>query len=242
MRLEVIEGGASSLAERTAVWLADRLWAAVAERGAAHLAVSGGGTPATAFVALAIQPVPWDQVHIWQVDERVAPDGDPDRNATGLREHLLSRVPIEPEHVHLMDVTSDDLFDAARDYEQQLRDATGGVLDVVHLGLGDDGHTASWPPGDDVLGVTDRDVTIVGPFRDRVRMTLTVPAVNRGRHLMVLVAGEDKAPVVKKLFDGDTSIPASHLRRTGTTVLADEPAGKLARQAAAGGGSTSTGG
>jgi 6-phosphogluconolactonase len=240
VRLEVIEGGESSLAERTAVWLADRLWAAVAERGVAHLAVSGGNTPATAFVALAIQPVPWEQVHIWQVDERVAPDGDPDRNATGLREHLLTRVPIEPEHVHLMDVTADDLSDAARRYEQHLRDACGAVLDIIHLGLGDDGHTASWPPGDPVIGVTDRDVATAGPFHDRVRMTLTVPAVNRGRHLVVLVAGEDKAPVVKRLFDGDTSIPASHLRRTGTTILADEAAGKLARQGA--GSSTSTGG
>jgi 6-phosphogluconolactonase len=221
----VVDGDTGTLAERTGVWLADRLWAAVSEHGVAHLAVSGGSTPATAFVALAIQPVPWDQVHVWQVDERVAPDGDPDRNATGLREHLLSRVPIPPEHVHLFDVTADDLEDAARRYAAELHAQASGVLDIVHLGLGDDGHTASWPPGDPVVDIDDRDVAVVAPFNGYRRMTLTVPAVNRARHVMVLVEGEAKAGVVRRLIDGDTSIPASHVRRTGTTVLADSRAG-----------------
>jgi 6-phosphogluconolactonase len=228
VRLEVIEGGPARLAERAAVWLADRIFAAVSERGAAHLAVSGGSTPATTFVALTILPVPWERVHIWQVDERVAPDGDPERNATHLREHLLGRVPIAEEQVHLMDVTADDLGAAASRYAADLQTLTGGVLDIVHLGLGDDGHTASWPPGDPVVNVTDRDTAVVGPFNGAMRMTLTVPAVNRGRHLMVLVEGADKAPVVKRLIAGDTSIPASHLRNTGTTVLADKAAGATA--------------
>jgi 6-phosphogluconolactonase len=223
MRLEVVEGGPASVAERTAVWLADRLWAGVAERGVAHLAVSGGTTPATTFVALAILPVPWERVHIWQVDERVAPDGDPDRNATGLREHLLSRVPLPDDHAHLFDAAA-DAWAAATAYGEELQRACGGVLDVVHLGLGDDGHTASWPPGDPVVDITDRDVAVAGPFNGHVRLTLTVPAVNRARHLVVLVEGAAKAPVVRKLLDGDTSIPASHLRRSGITVLADEAA------------------
>jgi 6-phosphogluconolactonase len=225
VRLEVIEGGPTRLAERAAVWLADRLFAAVGERGSAHLAVSGGNTPAATFVALAILPVPWDRVHVWQVDERVAPDGDPVRNATHLREHLLSRVPIADERVHLFDVTAEDLKEAAARYAHDLSRLAGGVLDVVHLGLGDDGHTASWPPGDPVVEVTDRDTAVVGPFNGTRRMTLTVPAVNRGRHLLVLVEGRAKAPVVRRLISGDTTIPASHLRSTGTTVLADEAAG-----------------
>jgi 6-phosphogluconolactonase len=225
VRLEVVDGGGGTLAERTGVWLADRLWAAVSEHGVAHLAVSGGSTPATAFVSLAIQPVPWDRVHVWQVDERIAPDGDPDRNATSLREHLLSRVPILPEHVHLFDVTADDLEDAARRYAADLQAQASGVLDIVHLGLGEDGHTASWPPGDPVVDIDDRDVAVVAPFNGHRRMTLTVPAVNRARHVMVLVEGETKAEVVRRLIDGDTSIPASHVRRTGTTVLADASAG-----------------
>ncbi len=225
MRLEVVEGGPGRLAERAAVWLADRLWAAVAERGVAHLAVSGGNTPNTTFVSLAIMPVPWSRVHLWQVDERAAPNGDPDRNATALREHLLARVPIPLEQVHLFDAAADDLTDAAERYALELHVACNGVLDVVHLGLGDDGHTASWPPGDPVVNIDDRDVAVVAPFNGRARLTLTVPAVNRAHHLLVLVEGQAKASVVRRLIDGDTSIPASHLRRTGTTILADEVAG-----------------
>lgn len=224
MRLEVIDGGPASVAERTAIWLADRLWAAVAERGAAHLAVSGGSTPATTFVALAILPVPWEKVHVWQVDERVAPDGDPDRNATGLREHLIGRVPLPAGHTHLFDAASGDPSAAASAYAAELHQACGGVLDVVHVGLGDDGHTASWPPSDPVVDVTDQDVAVAGPFNGHLRLTLTVPAVNRARHLVVLVEGEAKAGAVRKLLDGDTSIPASHLRRAGITVLADAAA------------------
>lgn len=229
MRLEVVDGGQASLAERTAIWLADRLWAGASERGVAHLAVSGGTTPATTFVALAILPVPWSQVHVWQVDERVAPEGDPDRNATGLREHLLSRVPIADDQVHLFDAANDDPDAAAASYAAELQRRCGGVLDVVHLGLGDDGHTASWPPGDPVVDVHDRDAAVAGPFNGHLRLTLTVPAVNRARHLMVLVEGEGKAPVVPKLLDGDPSIPASHLRRSGITVLADRAAASLVR-------------
>jgi 6-phosphogluconolactonase len=186
--------------------------------------VSGGSTPATTFVALAIQPVPWDKVHVWQVDERVAPDGDPERNVTGLREHLLARVPIDEARIHLFDVTAPDLEAAAAHYAGQLQAACGGVLDIAHLGLGDDGHTASWPPGDPVVDVVDRDVALAGPFHGTIRMTLTVPAINRARHLLVLVEGESKAPVVRRLIEGDTTIPASHLRTTGTTVLTDRAA------------------
>ena len=229
MRLEVIDGGQAPLAERSAIWLADRLWAAAAERGVAHLAVSGGTTPATTFVALAILPVPWAQVHVWQVDERVAPDGDPDRNATGLREHLLSRVPVADDQIHLFDAASDDPDTAAASYAADLQRLCNGVLDVVHLGLGDDGHTASWPPGDPVLDVHDRDVAVAGPFNGHLRLTLTVPAVNRARHLMVLVEGEGKAPVVPRLLEGDPSIPASLLRRSGITVLADRAAASMVR-------------
>jgi 6-phosphogluconolactonase len=227
MRLEVTKGGPERLAQRAALWLADRVFAAVSERGVAHLAVSGGSSPLAMFSALAELAVPWEHLHVWQVDERVAPDGDPDRNAVGLQEHLLAKVPIPAEQVHLFDVTAPDLEAAATRYASELQRLNGGVLDIIHLGVGDDGHTASWPPGDPVVDITDRDVAVVGPFNGRVRMTLTVPAVNRGRRLVILVEGAAKAPVVKKLIEGDTSIPASHLRTTGTTILADEAAGDV---------------
>jgi 6-phosphogluconolactonase len=160
-------------------------------------------------------------VHVFQVDERVAPDGDPDRNLVDLRSNLLDRVPV---HAHLMDVTASDLDGAARRYAEELTSVTGdGVLDVVHLGLGDDGHTASWPPGDPVIDVVDSDVALTQPYRGRVRMTLTVPAVNRAREIMFLAAGPGKVEMVQKLVARDASIPASHVRQD-ATVLVDESA------------------
>jgi len=183
--------------------------------------VSGGGTPRPMFAALATLPVPWEQVHIWQVDERVAPDGDPDRNVNDLEATLLSKVSATP---HLFDVTNPDLDAAIDAYPRALRDACDGVLDVVHLGLGDDGHTASWPPDDPVVDIVDADVARSREYKGRVRLTLTVPAVNRAREIMFLVADAEKADAVAKLVAGDPAIPASHVRRDGTVLLVDEAA------------------
>jgi len=221
MRVEIVKGGAGLLADRAAVWVAERIWAAVADRGVAHVAVSGGNTPTVMFGTLATLPVPWTAVHIWQVDERVAPDGDPERNLVDLQMALLSKVPATP---HLFDVTSPDLDAAMSAYARDLEQSCYGVLDVVHLGLGDDGHTASWPPGDPVVDVTDTDVARSLEYKGRVRVTLTVPAVNRAREIMFLVAGADKATAVAALVDGAGTVPASHVRRDGTVVLLDEAA------------------
>jgi 6-phosphogluconolactonase len=221
VQVEVIRGGATPLAQRAAVWIAERTWSAVAERGVAHVAVSGGNSPTAMFVALATLPVPWESVHVWQVDERVAPDGDPDRNLNALQSALLSKVPATP---HVLDVTNPDLDAAAAAYASALHDACDGVLDVVHLGIGPDGHTASWPPGDPVVTVTNTDVARSQKFNGRLRLTLTVPAVNRAREIMFLIEGTDKAPAVAKLVAGDASIPASHVRRDGTVLLLDEAA------------------
>jgi 6-phosphogluconolactonase len=193
-------------------------------RGTGSLAVSGGTTPAAMFQVLATADLPWDDVHLFEVDERVAPDGHPDRNATGLAEHLLGRVPIPAGNVHLMPVTDPDLG-AARAYDDLLAGITGGVLDIVHLGLGDDGHTASWPPGDPV---SDRDdgpgVAVVGPFNGRLRMTLTPPAVNRARTRVWLVAGRSKAPAVEGVVAGDRRLPASKVRRDNNLFVVDPDA------------------
>jgi 6-phosphogluconolactonase len=221
MRVEVIDDGLGPLAERAAVWVAERIWTAVADRGVAHLAVSGGGTPTVMFAALAALPVPWTEVHIWQVDERVAPDGDPDRNLDELHAALLSKVPATP---HLYDVTNPDLDAAIAAYAHDLRDACDGVLDVVHLGMGDDGHTASWPPGDPVANITDTDVARSLEYKGRVRLTLTVPAVNRAREIMFLVAGADKASAVAEFVAGTGHSPALHVRRDDVVLLLDETA------------------
>lgn len=220
MRVEVHPSDV--LAERAALWIADRAWAAVADRGRFNLAVSGGSTPAAMFAALARLPLPWTQIHVFQVDERVAPDGDADRNLGDLRANLLDLVPAQP---HPMDVTAADLGAAAAAFATDLHAVTGdGVLDVVHLGLGDDGHTASWPPGDPVVEMSDRDVALCGLYKGRVRMTLTVPAVNRAREVMFLVSGGGKLDALRRLLSDDPGIPAGHVRRTDTTVLSDRAA------------------
>jgi 6-phosphogluconolactonase len=155
------------------------------------------------------------------VDERVAPDGDPARNLNELQAGLLSKVPVT---AHLFAVTDPDLAAAAAAYAADLHAACDGVLDVVHLGLGDDGHTASWPPGDPVVDITDADAAEAGPYQDHLRLTLTVPAVNRARQIMFLVAGPAKVAPLAKLVAGDPSIPASHVRRDDVVVLADAAA------------------
>ena len=223
--VEVLSDGAAlaaRAADLVAGWLAD----AVAARGRATLAVSGGATPLAFFAELADRKLPWEALHVFQVDERVAPPDDPERNLTGLRETLLDRVPIPAENVHVMPVEEADLVTAAAAYGDDIGGVTGpeGRLDVVHLGVGDDGHTASWPPGDPVVDATD-NVAIVGPFNGRVRMTLTPPAVNRAGRIVWLIAGAAKAPVVAGLLDGDPALPASRVRRRDTTLLADAAAG-----------------
>src|SRR5262249_21938071 len=148
------------------------------------LAVSGGHTPWQMLRALAREEVPWDRLYLAQVDERVAPAGDPDRNLTHLRESLLSQVQMRPEQVCAMPVERSDLSDlaeAATSYANALRQIAGTppVLDLVHLGLGPDGHTASLVPGDPVLDVADRDVALTGVYQGRRRMTLTYPVLDR---------------------------------------------------------------
>ena len=219
----VVDGRA--LANRAADLVAARLAEAADTRSRATLAVSGGSTPAAFLTELAERKLPWEHVHVFQVDERVAPAG-PERNITGLRDALLDRVAIPAGNVHPMPVDEPDLAAAAAAYGDVVRAVTGNErqLDVVHLGLGDDGHTASWPPGDPVLDATD-DVAVVGPFNGRLRMTLTPPAVNRAGWIVWLISGVDKAAVVRRLLAADTALPASRVRRDNVTLLADGAAG-----------------
>lgn len=222
IRLEIAPD-AAALAALAAEKVTGLAAEALTERGMFTLAVSGGSTPAGMFRELAQRPLPWKRIHLFQVDERVAPDGDPDRNLGELQEKLLDRVAIPAGNVHLMPVTAPDLAASASAYARELRRVCGGdgTLDLVHLGLGDDGHTASWPPGDPVVEVVDTDVAVVGPYRGRLRMTLTPPAVNRARCILWLVSGTDKARILQDLLSGKPSLPASHVRTDRATVVAD---------------------
>jgi 6-phosphogluconolactonase len=165
-------------------------------------------------------------VQIVQVDERVAPAGDPDRNLTHLHESLLTHAPLRPEQIHAMPVEETDLAVAALRYAGTLRTLVGSppVLDLVHLGLGPDGHTASLVPGDPVLNVTDVDVAPTGVYQGHRRMTLTYPILNRSRRILWLVTGDAKADMLVRLRDSDPTIPAGRVRSDQATVLADRPA------------------
>src|SRR6266704_2632675 len=176
MKIEILPD-ADAVAKAAAKFIAVEARAAVANRGKFIMAVSGGKTPWQMLRALANEEVPWSGVHVFQVDERVAPAGDPDRNLTHLRESLLAHCPLCPEQIHAMDVESADLETASERYAQTLRQIAGSpaVLDLVHLGLGPDGHTASLVPDDPVLDVTGADVAPTGVYQRRRRMTLTYP-------------------------------------------------------------------
>lgn len=193
-------------------WMAGKIRRAIARTGSAAVAVSGGGTAPPLFEALITHDLAWESVTVWQVDERVAPDGDPGRNAGQL--HVL------PCAVRPMPVTAADLRAAARRYANGLPDR----FDVVHLGLGDDGHTASWPPGDRSVVASDRDVEVVDTFNGYQRMTLTPRVVNAAAARAMFTVGASKAPLLRAWIEGDRSLPVSHVRRTGTECFVDPPA------------------
>jgi 6-phosphogluconolactonase len=175
---------------------------------------------------LAGEKVPWENVHVVQVDERVAPAGDPDRNLTHLRESLLEHAPLRPEQIYAMPVESPDLEAGAKRYARTLQEIAGSppVLDLAHLGLGPDGHTASWVPGDPVLNVTDADVALTGVYQGRRRMTLTYPMLNRSRRILWLVTGKDKVAALARLREGDMTIPAGRIQGGDALILADQAA------------------
>jgi 6-phosphogluconolactonase len=211
------DDGAAAIA--AAADIAARLRGAVAARGVAHVAFSGGSSAPPMLEALAADDVPWTAVHVYQVDERVAPDGDEDRNANDLCASLVDRVDLPAANVHLMPVTAADLATAAPGYGAALP-----RLDVVHLGIGPDGHTASWPPGDPVIGECDHPVAVVGPFNGRLRMTITPGVVEDARAVVFLVTGAAKRDVLGRMLAGDPNIPASHVPFARTTIHADRAA------------------
>jgi 6-phosphogluconolactonase len=227
MRVEVLPD-AAAVARRAAEIIARLARDRVGEKGRFSMAVSGGAEPWAAFRELAALDVPWKDVHIVQVDERVAPDGDPARNLTHLQESLLDRVPIPKEQVYAMPVTEPDLEAAAARYGQALVRAAGSPprLDLVHLGLGTDGHTASLVPGDPVLDVRDRDVAVTGEYQGRRRMTLTYPALERAGMILWIVPGERKAEALARLLAADKSVPAGRVSQQQATVLADRSAAR----------------
>ncbi len=236
MKIEIFRD-ADAVAQKAAEIIATESRAAVKARGRFIVAVSGGHTPWQMLRALAEEEVPWKDMHVVQVDERVAPAGDPDRNLTHLRESLLQHAPLRSEQIHAMPVESPDLEAAAKRYAAALQEIAGSPpgLDLVHLGLGPDGHTASLVPGDPVLNVTDSDVALTGVYQGRRRMTLTYPILNRARRILWLVTGKDKISALGRLREGDPTIPAGRIQAASALVLADQAAAPIQKKLHRGG-------
>jgi 6-phosphogluconolactonase len=212
--LQVCDTGAE-LARRSAQFVLRTAQQTLTSRPSFTFAVSGGRTPWAMFAELAVLDFPWESTQLFQVDERVAPDGDDARNLT----HLLDVVPSAAK-VTGMPVTEPDLDAAAARYAGQLPP----VFDLIHLGIGPDGHTASLVPDDPVLSVTDRDVALTQPYQGHRRMTLTYPVIDRAASVLWLISGSDKAPALRKLMARDTSVPAGRVRAPRQTIVADRSA------------------
>jgi 6-phosphogluconolactonase len=228
MQIEIL-ADVAAVAQRAAEFVADRARKAVATRGRFVMAVSGGTTPWQMLRALADEAdVPWREIQFVQVDERVAPDGNADRNLTHLTECLVGKSPLSIDQIHPMPVNMTSLEEAARSYEQVLAQVAGPerLLDLVHLGLGTDGHTASLIPGDASLDVVNGDVAPVGTYQGRRRLTLTYPTINRSREILWLVTGESKAEMVQRLLRQDHTIPSGRVTADRATLLMDQPAAK----------------
>ncbi len=225
MRL-VVMPSAQEAAARAAGHIAGALREAIAARGSATLALSGGGAAAPLCMALTSENLNWSAIDVFQVDERVAPRGDPARNLTTIERNLGGAGPF-PARVHAMPVDAVDLAAAAAAYEAALSGVAGSspVLDVVHLGLGGDGHTASLFPGDPATAITDRSVAVTGSHAGFRRMTLTLPVLSNARQVVWLVTGAAKAAVLADLVAGRLATPAGQVTRARAVVFADSDAG-----------------
>jgi 6-phosphogluconolactonase len=219
----VILPDVDAVARRAAETIANLASAAIAKRGRFTFAVSGGSTPWLMLEHLTRIEVQWDKVHVLQVDERVAPWGDSSRNWTHVNQALLSRVPIPGCQAHAIPVEMTDVGEAARTYAQTLRRVAGSpaVLDLVHLGLGPDGHTASLVPNDPVLRVRDTEVAVTLVYNGQRRVTLTFPAINQARNVLWVAVGADKKDALAKLLHGDRSIPAGRVRGSHAMIMTE---------------------
>lgn len=216
-RLEVLPD-ADAVARRGAELIAEAARAAVAADGGFDMAASGGRTPWAMYGQLEDQEMPWSETRIFQTDERIAPAGSSERNLS----HLIAALSLGVQgSLKPMPVTDDNAEAAADEYASGLPHA----LDLVHLGLGPDGHTASLVPGDPVLEVTDRKVAMTGgEYQGHPRMTLTYPAIDAAKRILFLVTGAEKRDPLQKLLAGDHSIPAGRVDNDQIVVVADEAA------------------
>jgi 6-phosphogluconolactonase len=225
VKIEVL-ADAAAVARKGAAFIAAAAHDAIEQRGRFVIAVSGGTTPRQMLRNLVAENIRWKNVDIVQVDERLAPAGSLDRNLTCLQQSLLDGVPMRPQQVHPMPVETRDAAAAIIAYVQKLQRLAGSppILDLVQLGLGLDGHTASLVPRDPVLEMDKADVAVTGIYQGLRRMTLTFPIINRARCVFWIVTGAAKADVFARFTNGDITLPASRVDRSRSLVLVDRAA------------------
>jgi len=225
----------AALIQRSLAVVLEKMQTAIQERGQCTIALSGGSTPKPLYEAIAAQNLPWEQIHVFWGDERYVPPVHPDSNQKMAREAWLDRVDLPASNIHPMPTIAADPVVDAQQYEQALQQffqVSAGVfpaLDIILLGMGDDGHTASLFPHTDALQVRDRMIT-VGNKDAQPRLTFTVPLINQARCVLFVVAGANKRPALAQIFaptGDDQSYPSRLIQPQGELWwLLDEAAGQ----------------
>ncbi|MGA9585975.1 MAG: 6-phosphogluconolactonase [Terracidiphilus sp.] len=240
----IVEPDTAALARRTAQHFVEVVEKAVSRQGRARIAISGGSTPKAAFQLLAdpgqpwLKRMPWDKLELYWVDERTVPPDHPESNYRMTREAMLNHVPLKPEQVHRMEGELEPEVAAAR-YESLLRNnfrlegAESPRFDLIALGMGDDGHTASIFPHTEAIHTLGRLVTANQvPQKNTWRITLTWPVINQGSSVFFLIGGTDKAELVKEVFTGPSDperLPSQLIWPSGgiLTLILDKDAAAL---------------
>lgn len=215
---------ADQVAKEAASYIADRIRENIARKGHFTFAISGGRTPWAMIKELAKEDLPWEKTFLFQVDERIAPDTHPDRNLTQLFKVIEGSKLVLRLNIFPMRVNAEDLSEACADYESHINRMTGnGKLDLIHLGIGTDGHTASLVPDDPILEVMEKGVDITGnAYQGRLRMSLTYPLINQAEKILWVITGEEKAEMLNRLLHKDQSIPAGKIDQHHAIVLTEE--------------------
>ena len=217
---------AEQVAARAAAYLEQEIRDALTHQKSFSLAISGGRTPWEMLKILSKVDLPWQRINLFQVDERVAPVGHPDRNLTQLFQAIAGTAMVTQLRIFPMPVTAEDLDASAKEYAEVLDEIKEGKgLDIIHLGLGSDGHTASLVPGDGVLEIQNRLVACTqNPYQGRIRMTLTYPLLNAAKQILWIVTGSEKKEMVQRMLQQDPSIPAGSIRQENALLLVDQAA------------------
>lgn len=225
MKIEIFPS-ADQVAEKAAAYLEQLIRETLTYKKTFSLAISGGRTPWDMLKILSKASLPWSRVNLFQVDERIAPDAHKDRNLTQLFQAIEGSPMANQVAVFPMPVMAEDLDVGSKAYAQLIKEITEDEgLDLIHLGLGSDGHTASLVPGDKVLEVQDRDVAYTKElYQGRIRMTLTYPLLNSAKKILWIVTGTEKKEMVQRLLNQDSSIPAGAVKQTNALLMVDEMA------------------